>query len=72
MRFLYIVDGYNNGMMAREKWMDKQVDDLRVANKQKASGIGLLGYEGPFFLTYPEKKSSLLLLCLTDNKGHYY
>ena len=40
-------DGLNNGMMARELWMDKSVDDLRVSNKQKASGLGLLGYEGP-------------------------
>jgi Family of unknown function (DUF5899) len=40
-------NGLNNGMMAREKWMDKSVDDLRAANKQKASGLGLYGYEGP-------------------------
>ena len=40
-------DGLNNGMMARDLWMDKSVDDLRVANKQKASGLGMLGYEGP-------------------------
>ena len=40
-------DGLNNGMMARDKWIDKNVDDLRVANKQKATGLGLLGYEGP-------------------------
>ena len=40
-------DGLNNGMMARDKWIDKNVDDLRAKNKQKASGLGLLGYEGP-------------------------
>ena len=40
-------EGLNNGMMARDLWMDKSVDDLRVANKQKASGLGMLGYEGP-------------------------
>lgn len=39
--------GLNNGMMAREQWIDKNVDDLRVANKQKASGLGLYGFEGP-------------------------
>ena len=39
--------GYNSGMLARETWMDKTVDQLRVANKQKASGLGMLGYEGP-------------------------
>ena len=40
-------DGLNNGMMVRDKWIDKNVDDLRAKNKQKASGLGLLGYEGP-------------------------
>jgi hypothetical protein len=40
-------NGLNNGMMAREQWIDKNVDDLRVINKQKASGLGLYGYEGP-------------------------
>jgi hypothetical protein len=39
--------GLNNGMMARDKWIDKSVDDLRVVSKQKASGLGLYGYEGP-------------------------
>lgn len=39
--------GFNSGMLMREKWLDKSVDDLRVANKPKASGFGLLGHEGP-------------------------
>jgi hypothetical protein len=39
--------GYNSGMLARDQWLDKTVDQLRVANKQKASGLGMLGYEGP-------------------------
>jgi hypothetical protein len=39
--------GFNSGMMARDQWLDKTVDQLRVANKQKASGLGMLGYEGP-------------------------
>jgi Family of unknown function (DUF5899) len=39
--------GFNSGMMARDQWMEKSVDDLRVANKPKASGLGALGYEGP-------------------------
>ena len=38
--------GFNSGMLARELWMDKSVDELRVANKPKASGLGLYGYEG--------------------------
>jgi hypothetical protein len=40
-------EGYNNGMMMRDKWVDKDVDELRVVNKQKASGLRLFGYEGP-------------------------
>lgn len=41
------VGGYNSGLLGREQWMDKNVDELRVANKQKATGLGMLGYEGP-------------------------
>lgn len=40
-------NGFNNGMMARDKWIDKGVDELRVANKSKSTGLGMLGYEGP-------------------------
>lgn len=40
-------DGFNNGMMAREQWTDKDVDSLRTTNNPKATGNGLLGYEGP-------------------------
>ena len=39
--------GFNSGMMARDSWMEKTVDELRVANHQKASGLGMFGYEGP-------------------------
>lgn len=39
--------GFNSGMMAREQYKEKTVDELRVASKQKASGIGILGFEGP-------------------------
>ena len=38
--------GFNSGMMARETWLPKTVDDLRVANNPKASHM-LVGYEGP-------------------------
>lgn len=38
--------GYNSGMMARETWLPKTVDELRVANNPKASHL-LLGHEGP-------------------------
>jgi hypothetical protein len=39
--------GYNSGLMQRDQWTDKNVDELRVANKQKASGLMMLGHEGP-------------------------
>jgi Family of unknown function (DUF5899) len=41
------VGGYNSGMLARDLWIDKTADELRVANKPKASGFSLLGHEGP-------------------------
>ena len=39
--------GYNSGMMARETWMPKTVDELRTSAKPKASEFGLFGHEGP-------------------------
>ena len=39
--------GFNAGMMARDQWQERTVDELRVDNKQKASGLGLYGFEGP-------------------------
>jgi len=39
--------GFNSGMGMREMWVDRGVDDLRVANKPKSSGHNILGYEGP-------------------------
>ena len=39
--------GYNSGMGERDKWLDRGVDELRVANHQKSSEHGLLGREGP-------------------------
>ena len=39
--------GFNSGMMAREMWMPKTVDQLRASNNQRAGGISLDGHEGP-------------------------
>lgn len=39
--------GFNSGMAMREQWLDRGVDELRVANKPKSSGHLLLGHEGP-------------------------
>jgi hypothetical protein len=41
--------GFNSGMMARESWMPKTADDLRVATNPKSSGHVLLGHEGPAY-----------------------
>lgn len=41
--------GFNSGMMMRETWQPKQVDDLRVDTKPKSSGHVLLGHEGPAY-----------------------
>lgn len=38
--------GYNTGLMARDMYMDKSVDDLRVANRPKTSAL-MYGREGP-------------------------
>lgn len=40
-------DGFNAGMMEREKWMPKTADELRVVNNPKSSGVSMLGHEGP-------------------------
>lgn len=39
--------GFNSGMMAREMWMPKTADQMRVSSNPKASGIVMLGHEGP-------------------------
>jgi hypothetical protein len=41
--------GFNSGMMARESWMPKTADEMRVATNQKSSGHVLLGHEGPAY-----------------------
>jgi hypothetical protein len=40
-------DGFNSGMMGRDTWQEKNVDELRVLTNPKSGGIGLLGFEGP-------------------------
>ena len=39
-------NGFNSGMMDRESWLPKGVDDLRVANNPKGGGNLIYGYEG--------------------------
>jgi hypothetical protein len=39
--------GYNSGLMARDLYKDRGVDELRTLNHQKAGGVGLYGHEGP-------------------------
>jgi hypothetical protein len=40
-------EGYNSGMLNREAWMPKNIDELRTNNHSKASGVALYGHEGP-------------------------
>jgi hypothetical protein len=40
-------NGFNSGMMNRDEWMPKNVDELRVKTNKKSSGVGLFGHEGP-------------------------
>lgn len=39
-------NGFNSGMMNRDTWLPKNVDDLRVANNPKSGGNLIYGYEG--------------------------
>ena len=39
--------GYNSGLEARDMYLPKTADELRVANKPKAGEFGLYGREGP-------------------------
>lgn len=39
--------GYNSGMLARDQWLDKTVDQMRVKTNPKPSGVSLMGHEGP-------------------------
>jgi hypothetical protein len=48
-------DGYNSGMMNRESWMPKNIDDLRTNNHRKSSGVALYGHEGPAISSIKEK-----------------
>lgn len=41
------VGGYNSGLFARDMYMPKTVDQLRVDNNPRAGGLGLYGHEGP-------------------------
>lgn len=40
--------GFNSGMAAREKWVDRNVDQLRVATNPKQT-FGLANHEGPAY-----------------------
>ena len=39
--------GYNSGMMARESWLPKNVDQMRPTNNPKPGGYSMFGHEGP-------------------------
>jgi hypothetical protein len=39
--------GFNSGMLARDLWTEKNVDQMRVLTNPKAGGNLILGHEGP-------------------------
>lgn len=39
--------GFNAGLLARDLWTEKNVDELRVLTNPKAGGNSLYGFEGP-------------------------
>jgi len=39
--------GFNSGMMTRDAWLDKTVDQLRADSNPKPGGYSLYGHEGP-------------------------
>jgi hypothetical protein len=40
-------NGFNSGMAMRDQWLPKTADQMRVNNKQKATGLMQFGLEGP-------------------------
>ena len=40
-------DGFNSGMMQRDAWTAKTVDEMRVLTNPKAGGVSIIGREGP-------------------------
>lgn len=40
-------DGFNSGMMNRDNWTAKTVDEMRVLTNPKAGGVSIIGHEGP-------------------------
>lgn len=41
------VGGFNSGLLGRDEWREKTVDELRVLTNPKASAYTILGHEGP-------------------------
>lgn len=39
--------GFNSGLLSRDSWEEKTVDQLRTVNNPKPTGNMILGYEGP-------------------------
>lgn len=52
------VGGYNSGLMARDMYMPRNVDEMRVDNKPKSGEFMLYGHEGPAD-SYIKERASL-------------
>lgn len=64
--------GYNSGLFMRDQWIDRGVDELRVANKPKPGGISLLGYEGPADSAIKKTSNSSQMGVLEKNRPDTY
>jgi len=60
--------GFNSGLNARDLYREKNVDELRVANKPKAGGIGLYGHEGPALSYIPNLASADMIGRVEKNR----
>tara|TARA_Y100000992_G_scaffold167380_1_gene112504 strand:- start:5026 stop:6810 length:1785 start_codon:yes stop_codon:yes gene_type:complete len=40
-------NGFNSGMMGRDTWLPKSVDELRTTSNMKSGGVSLMNREGP-------------------------
>ena len=60
--------GFNSGLNARDMYREKNVDELRVANKPKAGGIGLYGHEGPAISYIPNLASADMIGRVEKNR----
>lgn len=60
--------GFNSGMMMRDQWLDKNVDQMRTTNKPKPGGNLLFGHEGPSMSFIPKTTESFQIGAVEKNR----